>query len=49
MDTYKFQLIYPSGQDFKTVCAANPCEAWREIGALTRPGREGCTPPTRSK
>ncbi|HSF46856.1 MAG TPA: hypothetical protein VLA73_00650 [Burkholderiales bacterium] len=47
MDTFRFQLVYSSGQEFKTVRAGNPCDAWREIGALiARQGRDGCTPPT---
>jgi hypothetical protein len=46
MNDYRFQLVYPNGQDFKVVQAANPCDAWREIGALiARMGRDGCTPP----
>lgn len=46
MDAYRFQLIYATGQDFKLVRAANPCDAWREIGALiARLGCDGGTPP----
>jgi hypothetical protein len=46
MNEYRFQLVYPSGQEFKVIKAETPCDAWREIGALIgRLGREGCTPP----
>ena len=46
MNEYRFQLVYPSGQDFKAVKAATPCDAWREIGSLiARLGHNGCTAP----
>ncbi|HSF23812.1 MAG TPA: hypothetical protein VLE20_06260 [Blastocatellia bacterium] len=46
MNEYRFQLLYPNGQEFKLVHAAMPCDAWREIGTMiARLGRHGCTPP----
>jgi hypothetical protein len=46
MNEYRFQLVNRSGQEFKVVEAATPCDAWRKIGALiARLDRTGCSPP----